>query len=140
MTAQYYPAESPTPRKTLASHYPLWHIEAKCLGKEDTIFFGASDPETRPPYTLSDIRKAQDICAECPVAKMCLTEALENREDYGVWAGTTSKQRKTMLAEVSAGTSIEEVVTVYLRRVSRSRTISKASPGSSTATVVAALR
>lgn len=36
-------------------------------------------------------------CAGCPVINQCLTYALENREDEGVWGGTTPKQRRNLL-------------------------------------------
>lgn len=33
------------------------------------------------------LAKAQALCAECPVAELCLAGALERREPYGVWGG-----------------------------------------------------
>lgn len=115
--------------RTLASYYHQWHVEAKCLGMDDTLFFGSSDPDTRPPYTLAEIRKAQAICGQCPVAQDCLAEALENREDYGVWAGTTSKKRRSLLAQIEQGMSMAEVTREWLEEL---REKSKASPGPST--------
>lgn len=123
------PASVKTVFRTLASYYHQWHAEAKCLGMDDSLFFGSSDPDTRPPYTLAEIRKAQAICGECPVAYECLVDALENREDYGVWAGTTSKRRRSMLEQIEQGMSMSEVTRVWLVEL---RTKSKVSPGPST--------
>src|SRR4051794_18606593 len=36
--------------------YPDWHKDAACLGSEDKLFFGASEPDIRPPYNLGDIK------------------------------------------------------------------------------------
>lgn len=36
------------------------------------------------------------MCTACPVRARCLFEALERRE-FGIWGGTTEKQRKTLL-------------------------------------------
>lgn len=105
------PAEEEARYLNVASLYPDWHIKANCLGTEDAIFFGASDPETRPPYTLGEIKKAKNLCATCPVAAICLRAALINREEYGVWAGTTRKARKKMLAAIDAGEqTVDDIV------------------------------
>ena len=108
------PAEE-TPRfLNVTSLYPDWHKQALCVGKSDVLFFGASDPDTRPPYTLGDIKRAKAICHQCPVAAMCLRSALVNREEYGVWAGTTRKQRKRWLSAIDARQiTVESVVTAY---------------------------
>jgi hypothetical protein len=91
--------------------YPEWHRKARCLGADMETFFGASEPDVRPPYNLADIKKARDVCEQCPVAAECLRNALQNREQYGVWAGTTRKQRKAIIARIDSGeVSIDEVV------------------------------
>jgi len=94
--------------------YPDWHRDAACLGQADQLFFGASEPDIRPPYNLGDIKKAKTLCGGCPVSALCLRTALENREEYGVWAGTTRKQRKKMLHAIDAGvTNIETLIVAY---------------------------
>ncbi len=43
--------------------------------------------------TASNIRKAQAICAECPVANQCLTYALQLPSNtIGIYAGKTTRQ------------------------------------------------
>ena len=37
--------------------------------------------------------EAKRICATCPVQTECLAYAVDNREDYGVWAGTGQRER-----------------------------------------------
>ena len=39
---------------------------------------------------------AKAICAGCVVSRECLRYALENRQDHGVWGGTSEEERKLM--------------------------------------------
>ena len=36
---------------------------------------------------LLDIARAKHLCSTCPVQALCLDEALERREPWGVWGG-----------------------------------------------------
>jgi WhiB family transcriptional regulator, redox-sensing transcriptional regulator len=106
--------------KNVAKLYPDWHQKARCLGTDDSLFFGSGDPDVRPPYTLAEISNARAICAECPVARECLTTALKNREEYGVWAGSTRKQRKAILIRVKTGvTTLPDEVEEHVTRLGR---------------------
>lgn len=110
------PEEVETPKRV--SLWPEWHRQARCLGTSDTLFFGSAEPETRPPYTVGEIKKARAICAECPAARLCLKAALEFREEYGVWAGTTRKQRKEMLFRTDMGiTTIKQEIDAQMSRM-----------------------
>lgn len=42
------------------------------------------------------IEIAKSICRRCPVVEQCLKSALENNEIYGVWGGTTPKERRRL--------------------------------------------
>lgn len=37
---------------------------------------------------------AKQICADCPVARQCLSFGIS--EEFGIWGGTTPKQRRKM--------------------------------------------
>jgi WhiB family redox-sensing transcriptional regulator len=39
---------------------------------------------------------ARRVCAVCPVAKHCLVESLIGDEQFGVWAGTTPRERQVL--------------------------------------------
>jgi hypothetical protein len=39
---------------------------------------------------------ARNVCAGCPVVDECLTYALENALDYGIFGGLTGDQRKEL--------------------------------------------
>ncbi len=41
----------------------------------------------RKRASLARRRKAKDLCFECPIRETCLTQALENNETHGTWAG-----------------------------------------------------
>ena len=48
------------------------------------------------PQNRKEEREAHAICSMCPVAEECLDHALETNERYGVWGGTTERQRKKL--------------------------------------------
>lgn len=37
---------------------------------------------------------AREICATCPVQSQCLQEAVDNKEQYGMWGGAAPIGRK----------------------------------------------
>lgn len=86
--------------------FPPWHQEAACLGREESVFFGARDTSMRPALSMSDVNRAKAICASCPVFDTCLEQALGvngPREEYGIWAGTSGRTRKRIWEMVEAG-------------------------------------
>ena len=44
-------------------------------------------PELFFAEQMDTLRKAQAICATCPLAEACLAQALQRREPWGVWGG-----------------------------------------------------
>jgi hypothetical protein len=84
---------------------PAWHEWALCNGMYRP---GMDDSDDR--YFSEDRRKrvplaneAKKICRACTVAEECLTYALSQREEFGIWAGTSGRQRAAMLERVDAG-------------------------------------
>lgn len=117
--------EEPAPLEDLprylnmAKLYPDWHEQARCFDKSETIFFGQSEPEVRPQYTLSEIKMARSLCETCPVIRQCMSSALENQEEFGVWAGSTRSQRKEMLKRIKSGVStIDKEVERHITKIS----------------------
>ena len=104
--------------RKMQDYQPQWHDRAACAGMDDFVFFGSSDPNERPAYTLTDIAKAREVCRSCPVLEQCLRAAIENREEYGVWAGTTVNQRKDIRAMMSSQPeiSLDRVISEYSKK------------------------
>ena len=75
---------------------PDWHDDAKCRGTEDPdrLFFGADDSSIKPPLTRAQVKQAKEVCNGCPVYRDCLTHAIMQKEEYGIWAGTTGRTRE----------------------------------------------
>jgi WhiB family transcriptional regulator, redox-sensing transcriptional regulator len=65
-----------------------WVVFAACADIESDIYF-STDP--------ADERSALALCATCPVRDECLEYALDARERYGVWGGTTEKERRRLV-------------------------------------------
>lgn len=75
-----------------------WRDRAACRGVATELFY----PNGRQ---RGDQMQAIAICEACPVRTDCLQWALanfDNRNDYGVWGGTTAKQRRGLRAEYNA--------------------------------------
>ena len=41
--------------------------------------------------------RAKQLCAGCPVRTECLSEALDNEIEWGVWGGMTERERRSLL-------------------------------------------
>lgn len=42
------------------------------------------------------VDQAKAICATCPHRRQCLAHAIVNGEKYGIWGGTSEKERRAM--------------------------------------------
>jgi WhiB family transcriptional regulator, redox-sensing transcriptional regulator len=65
-----------------------WLEQARCRGLDPEQFFVRGAAQARP---------ALRVCATCPVQEPCLTYALDNDIDFGVWGGLTERQRRSYL-------------------------------------------
>lgn len=68
-------------------HFIPWQEKALCRDQDVTIFF---------PEKGESSRAAKKICARCPVRIECLNYALRNGERYGVWGGTSERERRRL--------------------------------------------
>lgn len=117
--------EEPRVYRGLSSLWPEWHAKALCLGDTGTTFFGSPEPTERPPYTTSDIKKAKEQCATCPVFETCLRQAIGGFEEYGVWAATTTKERQKYFRLIRKGlaTADQIIETILEKRRDRDRAV-----------------
>lgn len=64
-----------------------WTEDAACRGRMDEFF---PDCETRGHV----MRRAKALCLTCPVREVCLADAMERDDRYGIWGGLSSPDRK----------------------------------------------
>ena len=73
---------------------PLWYPQSKCRGVSDAHLYFYSEDKN------GGVTKAKKICwgldgkGECPVRRLCLSYALFNDEKFGVWGGTSERERR----------------------------------------------
>lgn len=73
-----------------------WVLAAACREAEPDLFY--SDD-------AADVRAALSYCERCPVADTCLAVALASGERFGVWGGTTERQRRRRLRQEASRTA-----------------------------------
>jgi len=76
-----------------------WRAGANCGDADPELFF--AEGNKAPGREM--IRQARAICQECPVRIDCLDEAINKKEEFGIWGGLTpterqASERKTRLA------------------------------------------
>jgi Transcription factor WhiB. len=58
---------------------------------------GDYDPELFYPTSeanMAAVEMAKSVCRRCPLRADCLSYALETGDDWGIWAGTTARERR----------------------------------------------
>jgi WhiB family redox-sensing transcriptional regulator len=65
-----------------------WAVFAACKNETSMKFF---------PQNRKEEHEALAVCAICPVVDDCLDHAIETNERYGVWGGTTERQRRKII-------------------------------------------
>jgi hypothetical protein len=53
-------------------------------------------------------KEAKSICAECPYKARCLEYAIKNHE-FGIWGGTTERQRNSIRRSRQIGTTNKDL-------------------------------
>ena len=74
---------------------PAWHEHAACRDTDPDLFF----PESRGAQANLIAAQAKQVCARCQVRASCLETALANHERFGVWGGTTARERMRLQRE-----------------------------------------
>lgn len=64
-----------------------WENQALCKGKTKTMF----------PSNGRGVEIARKICAHCSVQGPCIEKALANRENFGMWGGSSERERRRIL-------------------------------------------
>lgn len=79
------------------------------LSWQDRGLCAQTDPEEFFPDKGGATRYAKAICAVCPVQAECLDYALANDERFGVWGGTTERDRRKIKRALADEAGIERV-------------------------------
>jgi WhiB family redox-sensing transcriptional regulator len=66
-----------------------WTSQGRCVGRDPDELF----------VTGAAQRVAAKLCNGCPVRLECLTDALDNQVEFGVWGGLTERQRRALLRQ-----------------------------------------
>ncbi|WP_078865072.1 MULTISPECIES: WhiB family transcriptional regulator [unclassified Streptomyces] len=69
-----------------------WQAESACRGMKSSTFFSPAG-ERGSARTRREAR-AIAVCRACPVQSDCRCFAENARQVYGVWGGTTERQRR----------------------------------------------
>ena len=71
---------------------PDWRSSASCRDADPELFF----PEGEPRATRAQVKTAKLICRGCPVSAICLSWALANGQEAGIWGGLTEDERRRL--------------------------------------------
>lgn len=66
-----------------------WEDAAACAQADPALFF----PEDGHADQAGE---AKSVCRSCPVRAECLNHALTSGEEFGIWGGTTERERHRM--------------------------------------------
>lgn len=66
-----------------------WKLDGLCNQTDPDVFF----PEKGE---AANAKAAKSICTKCPVRDECLKSALEGDEPFGIWGGTTERERRKL--------------------------------------------
>lgn len=67
-----------------------WQSDARCNDADPEIFF---------PERGGSSKAARAVCSQCDVRAECLEYALNNKEQFGIWGGTSERERRRLRKE-----------------------------------------
>ena len=71
----------------VASDPQAWVAASACRNADPDELFVTGAAQNR----------AKAVCMGCPVRTECLSDALDNRVEFGVWGGMTERERRALL-------------------------------------------
>lgn len=113
---------------SLTDLWPSWQREGRCFGVGSNYFFG--DEKQQPTMSIKQVRQASKLCDVCPVYRECLRWALENNEEYGVWAGTSGRTRRKIQKVLGTGQATVDQVIEDFTHGRREKYTPRPEPGS----------
>lgn len=75
---------------------PDWYDQAACAGRDTRMFYSEQDANHVADFqAAAQVRRAKQVCSNCPVRQACLIHAFVHLERFGIWGGLTARERKT---------------------------------------------
>lgn len=95
------PANRPAPVREWSTFLqllvPEWMSDAACKGMDQTLFFPPKGGDMRASTAV------KAICESCPVRVECLDFALDTGIKFGVWGGTSERDRRRIRRQRARG-------------------------------------
>lgn len=90
---------------------------ASCLGQPTEWWYPIRDGKTSAELSeiSHNMKKAIEICRQCPACVECLDHSLKN-DEIGIWGGMGEKTRKRARQMARAGVSVQEIVARLVRQ------------------------
>ena len=79
-----------------------WMQTGACREEDPDLFF---------PERGGDFAAPKEVCARCDVKDECLTYAMDNHIQFGIWGGTSERERRKL-----RGTWPKRTETLFCRR------------------------
>jgi WhiB family redox-sensing transcriptional regulator len=76
-----------------------------CAQTDPEMFF----PSDTKGDGYTTTRYAKDICAQCDYTVQCLITAVMNKEEYGIWGGSTVRERRAIKTKTQAVTFVQKL-------------------------------
>lgn len=78
----------------------LRETQAECRDLDPDIFF---------PERGTSVKEAKAVCAECSIRLNCLEHALDHGEKFGIWGGTSERQRRLLRPRYLQGEEVRVI-------------------------------
>ncbi len=81
---------------------------ALCAEIDPELWFPSADNDEKKSM-YSAARYAKSVCAKCPLITPCLLTAVANKEEYGIWGGSSPRDRRAIRSKAQAKKFIVEL-------------------------------
>ncbi|MDR1448000.1 MAG: WhiB family transcriptional regulator [Candidatus Ancillula sp.] len=78
----------------------MWQLDALCAKVDPELFF---------PDKGGSTRDAKRVCGECTVKGQCLAFAIENDQRFGIWGGTSERERRSIRRKLKKIVAFEPI-------------------------------
>ena len=98
----------------ISTFHEPWMAQGNCTGIPEVFYPERSN--SRVQYA-KNICKGTDEVAPCPVRDQCLEYALEHNEKFGVWGGTSERERRKLQRQRRTGKALPVTAAAHAHRM-----------------------